>query len=185
MKKDLISIRVLLSLVIATMVLAGCNSTPAPLSSPYQTSYLLISDLQLDGALEGFHFKNHVEEDIGIVIKEIFANNSKSEAGKTVVFAWDGSDQKAGNDNYWGFSAGTVANSEWSSGVVPAPAASDMETYITGFATPAFAEHTYVGFIAKNLSDTVKADHLSFWPIQGGDNVREDRKFEFGEKFEK
>jgi hypothetical protein len=164
----------ILGFVLGVLTLTGCpnpsgsNEVPVPtkvsLTGTYQTYWLNIAEADL-GGLEGFHLKNLSSEPVGIVIDRIVAADSKSLDGALDVFTF--SDPETGT-KYWGFSAGTISNGEWSSGEVPAPVAPEVETYITGFATSLFVDHTYVGIVAKNLSDTVKGDKVAFIPIISG-----------------
>ena len=139
----------------------------AEMTTEYQTYYLNIADADF-GSLEGFHLKNlNTDKKVGVVIDKIFACDTTSEEGAVAVFNFD--DPETGS-NYWGFGAGTIANGEWSSGEVAAataPAAAPEE-YITGFASPEFVKHVYVGVKAKNLSAEVKGDDVSLIPIIGG-----------------
>jgi hypothetical protein len=186
-----------LLVVLLAGVFMGCGgdddgtTTATELTSEFQTLYLLISNIGIDqstnpdkgDSLEGFHFKNKTDQTVGMVIQEIFANNSKSESGKTVVFKWEGNGEASGNTNYWGFGAGTISNGEWSSGEVPAVPAGETEFYITGFASNAFAGKSYVGIKVKNFSATVKGDNITFEPIAG--EPLSDRAFKLSEKFVK
>jgi hypothetical protein len=188
-----------LLVVLLAGVFMGCGgddgddtTTATELTTSYQTLYLLISDVGIDqstnpdkgDALEGFHFKNKTDQTVGMVIQEIFANNSKSESGKTVVFKWEGNGEASGNTNYWGFtSGGTILNGEWSSGEVAAVPAGETEVYITGFASNAFAGKSYVGIKVKNFSTTVKGDNITFEPVAGPALI--DRAFKLSDKFKK
>jgi hypothetical protein len=192
--------KLLLALLVLLLagVFMGCGGddegtgTSIELTSEYQTLYLLISNIGIEqstnpdkgDSLEGFHFKNKTDQKVGIVIQEIFASNSKSESGKTVIFKWEANgDQSAGNSNYWGFGDGTGPNGEWSSGEVAAVPAGETEVYITGFGSQGFVGKAYVGIKAKNLSATVKGDNITFEPIAG--EPLTDRAFKFSEKFKK
>lgn len=164
----------LLVFAMGVLVFTGCpnpsgtNDLPVPtkvsLSGTYQTYWLNIAEADM-GGLEGFHLKNLSSEPVGIVIDRIVAADNKSLDGAVDVFTF--SDPETGT-NYWGFGAGTISNGEWSSGEVSAPVAPETETYITGFATSVFVDHTYVGIVAKNFSDAVKGDQVAFIPIISG-----------------
>ena len=142
------------------------NSSYVEMTDSFQTYYLNIADADL-GGLEGFHLKNlNTDKKVGIVIDKIFAADTMSEEASVAVFNFD--DPETGS-KYWGFDSGTIADGVWSSGEIPAATtpADAPEEYITGFATPAFSEHLYVGIVAKNLSTEAKGDDISLIPIIG------------------
>ena len=141
-------------------------SSYVEMTDQFQTYYLNIADADL-GGLEGFHLKNlNTDKKVGIVIDKIFASDTMSEEGAVAVFNFD--DPETGS-KYWGFDGGTKADGLWSSGVIDAATEPEgsPERYITGFATPEFSSHLYVGIVAKNFSEEAKGDDISLIPIIG------------------
>lgn len=138
------------------------------LTSEYQTYYLNIADKDFSG-LEGFHLKNlNTDKSVGMVIDKIFAcDTMANDEAAVAVFNFDSPET---GSNYWGFGAGTIADSCWSSGEITKATdpVDSPEMYITGFATSEFAKHTYVGIVAKNYSDAVFGDDITFVPIISG-----------------
>jgi hypothetical protein len=171
-----------LAKTIGHLVTAGAMPEPphAPtqLGAAFATYYLNLSDAALEG-LEGFHFKNLTDHDLGFEIDEIFGADDTAGANKETVFAFDhldanGAPTAEDGAHYWGFSAhaadpgvlGGAADGIWSSGVVPAPAPGG-ETYIVGFATAVFSHHPYVGFTMRNVSPAATGGEITFVPIIG------------------
>ena len=142
----------------------GDSPSYAEMTDQFQTYYLNIADADL-GGLEGFHLKNlNTDKSVGVVIDKIFASDSMSEEGAVAVFNFD--DPETGS-KYWGFDGGTKADGLWSSGVIDAATEPEEapERYITGFGTPEFSSHLYVGIVAKNFSEEAKGDDVSLIPI--------------------
>ena len=137
------------------------------MTDSFQTYYLNLADVEWSG-FNGFHLKNlNTDKKVGIVIDKIFGSDSMSEEGATV--AWNFDDPETGS-NYWGFEAGTKADGVWSSGEI-AEATSPAEApeeYITGFGSPAFINHVYLGIVAKNFSSEAKGDDISLIPTFEG-----------------
>lgn len=160
------------------------------LTDGFQTYYLDVAACEFENTLQGFHFKNFTDHEIGLVIDEIFANSEKSETGKTVI--WDFEDPESGS-NYWGFGAGTIADGVWNSGAIAAaPVPGTTETYITGFASGAFydvlsanSDVCYVGIRIKNLSATQKGDEVTIVPILNSLDAYPDQQFQFKDFFRK
>lgn len=156
-----------------------------PLTTEFATYYLNIADADYSG-LEGFHFKNITTEVVGIEFQKIFASDTKSEDGATVIY--DFTAGSAADDckvnAYWGFGAGSCDGTKWSSGEVDAVPEGEDEVYITGFASAGFVDAAYVGVVVKNLSDTVKGDDVLFVPILSG-NPDTEKQLTFKELFNK
>ncbi|MDR1126622.1 MAG: hypothetical protein LBL06_00685 [Treponema sp.] len=137
------------------------------LTSEFAVYYLNIADAGLAG-IEGIHFHNKTDHELGMVVDRIFATNTPG-VEEAVVFEFDGTDKSTEEDAANGGYYWSNINGADGSVTIGAAAGADNYAYIGGFATPLFTDKAYIGIVAKNVSDTVKGDEITVQPIIGGE----------------
>jgi hypothetical protein len=136
------------------------------LTSEFATYYLDIAAVQFDG-VEGIHFHNKTDHELGMVVDRIFATNTIGVA-ETIIQEFDGTDKSMDDDGVNGTYYWSNFNGAEGTVTIGIAAGAGNYAYIGGFATPKFTGKSYIGIVAKNVSDTVKGDEITVQPVIGG-----------------